>query len=264
MKDNVLTLTIDSRGVARLTMNRPELKNAFNEELIGAICDAIGRLNADRNVRAVVLTGAGDAFSAGGDLNMMRRAGEASAAENKDDARRLAHMLHSIYSSPKPTIALVNGAAMGGGVGLVAACDIAIAAESAFFALSEVKLGLIPAVISPFVIEAIGARQARRYFLTGERFDANTARRIELVHMVAMSAQLEATLDGVLSQLLTCGPLAQHEAKDLIRAVAARPITDSLMEETAGRIARLRASPEGKEGITAFLEKRKPNWVKGA
>lgn len=262
MKDQLLLTAVDSRGVARLTMNRPQLKNAFNEELIGEIAGAMGRLNADQGVRAIVLTGAGEAFSAGGDLNMMRRAGEASAAENKDDARRLAHMLHAIYASPKPTIALVNGAAMGGGVGLVAACDIAIAADTAYFALSEVRLGLVPAVISPFVIEAIGPRQARRYFLTGERFDAETARRIGLVHMAAMSAQLEATLDGVLSQLLSCGPAAQHEAKDLIRAVAARPITDSLMEETAGRIARLRASPEGKEGITAFLEKRKPNWVK--
>ncbi|HPE32622.1 MAG TPA: enoyl-CoA hydratase/isomerase family protein, partial [Parvularculaceae bacterium] len=263
MKEQVIITTIDSRGVARLTMNRPQLKNAFNEELIGGICDAMGRLNADQNVRAIVLTGAGDAFSAGGDLNMMRRAGEASAAENKDDARRLAHMLHSIYSSPKPTIALVNGPAMGGGVGLVAACDIAIASEDAFFALSEVRLGLIPAVISPFVVEAIGARQARRYFLTGERFDAETARRIGLVHMVAMTAQLEATFDGALKSLLACGPNAQHEAKELIRAVAGHAITDAVMEDTAGRIARMRASAEGKEGMTAFLEKRKPNWVKG-
>ncbi len=262
MKDQHLTLTIDHRGVARVTMNRPEVKNAFNEQLIGEICDVMGRLNADENVRIVVITGAGDAFSAGGDLNMMRRAGDASAAENKDDARRLSHMLNSIYDCDKPVIALVNGAAMGGGVGLVAACDIAIAAEEAFFALSEVRLGLVPAVISPFVVRAIGPREARRYFLTGERFDAERAKELGLVHMVCMGAQLGATLDGVVKNLLMCGPASQKEAKALIRAVAYRPINDAVMEETAGWIARVRASKEGREGITAFLEKRKPNWIK--
>lgn len=261
MKDQTLLATIDSRGVARLTMNRPEVKNAFNEELIGAICEAMGRLSADANVRAIVLTGGGNAFSGGADINMMRRVAEYSAAENKDDARRLAHMLNSIYASTKPVIALVNGPAMGGAVGLAAACDIAIAADTAFFALSEVRLGIIPAVISPFVVQAIGARQARRFFLTGERFDAETARRIGLVHMIAAPAQLEATLDGVVDNLLACGPNAQKEAKELIRAVKNRPITDSVIEDTAGRIARLRASDEGKEGLEAFLEKRKPNWI---
>lgn len=262
MTDKVLLTDIDNRGVARLTMNRPGVKNAFNEDLIVAIADAVKTIAADLSVRAIVLTGAGDAFSAGGDLNMMRSAGEASSAENKDEARRLAHMLHTIYDAPKPVIALVNGATMGGGVGLVAACDIAIASDTAFFALSEARLGLIPAVISPFVIEAIGARQARRYFLTGERFDTETARRLGLIHMAAMAEQLEATLDGALKSLLACGPCAQREAKDLIRSVAGRAITDDIMEETAGRIARLRASDEGKEGMSAFLEKRKPNWVK--
>lgn len=261
MKDQTLIATIDARGIARLTMNRPEVRNAFNGALIGGICDAMGRLSADTNVRVIVLTGAGPAFSAGADLAMMRAVADYSPTENKDDARRLAHMLHAIYCSTKPTVALVNGPAMGGGVGLVAACDIAIAADTAFFALTEARLGLIPAVISPFVVEAIGPRQARRFFLTGERFDAETARRLGLVHMVAMPAQLEATLDGVIGDLLACGPLAQNEAKDLIRAVQNRPLTDGLMEDTAGRIARLRASPEGKEGVTAFLEKRKPRWV---
>jgi methylglutaconyl-CoA hydratase len=260
MTAQTLLTSIDSRGVARLTMNRPDIKNAFNEELICAICDAIGALNADVNVRAIVLTGAGDAFSAGADLNMMRRVAEYSASQNKDDARRMAHMLNAIYTGPKPTIALVNGPAIGGGVGLVAACDIAIAAESAFFALSEVRLGLIPAVISPFVVQAIGPRQARRYFLTGERFDAEAARRLGLVHMVAMNEQLSATLDGVLSDLLACAPGAQADAKALIRAVKNVPITDSIMEDTAGRIAQRRASAEGKEGLTAFIEKRKPAW----
>lgn len=261
MNNGALDLNIDSRGVARLTMNRPEVKNAFDEALIAAIADAAARTDADPNVRAVVITGAGAAFSAGADLGMMRRASDRSPAENKADARRLAEMLHAIYACAKPTIALVNGAALGGGVGIVAACDIAIAAEESIFGLTEVRLGLIPAVISPYVVAAIGTRQARRYFLTAERFDAETARRIGLVHMVAMAAQLEATLDGVIKDILAGGPAAQSEAKDLIRAVAFRQIDEALQEDTSGRIARLRAGPEGKEGIDAFLEKRKPRWV---
>ncbi|MFN0024465.1 MAG: enoyl-CoA hydratase/isomerase family protein [Parvularculaceae bacterium] len=260
MTTDFLTLTTDPRGVARLTLNRPDVKNAFNEQLIGEIADAMGRLNADKAVRAVVLTGSGDAFSAGADLSMMQRVATYSAAENKQDARRLAHMLNSIYSCDKPVIALVNGACMGGGVGLASACDIVIAAEEAFFALSEVRLGLIPAVISPFVVRAIGVRQARRYFLTGERFDAMTAKAIGLAHMVCMKAQLEGTLAGVIDNLLACGPNAQRDAKMLIRTVAHRPIDDAVMEETAALIARVRASEEGKEGVTAFLEKRKPAW----
>ena len=261
MQDQPLLTTIDARGVARLTMNRPDLRNAFDEALIGAICDSIGALNADRNVRVIVLTGAGKAFSAGADLNMMRRAAEASTAENKDDARRLAHMLHGINNSPKPVIALVNGPAMGGGVGLVAACDIAIASENAFFALSEVRLGLIPAVISPFVVGTIGAQEARRWFLTGERFDAETARRLHLVHMVCMEVQLQPTLDGVIENLLAGGPNAHREAKQLINAVAYKPVSEAVMEDTANRIATVRASAEGREGILSFLEKRKPGWT---
>ncbi|MFN3958305.1 MAG: enoyl-CoA hydratase/isomerase family protein [Parvularculaceae bacterium] len=257
-----LTLTIDSRGIARLTLNRPEVKNAFNEDLIGEIADAMGRLNAEKSVRVVVMTGAGDAFCAGADLSMMQRVAGYSAAENKQDARRLAHMLHAIYVCEKPVVALVNGHCMGGGVGLASACDIVIAAEEALFALSEVRLGLVPAVISPFVVRAIGVRQARRYFLTGERFDAATAREIGLAHMVAMKARLEATLAGVVDNLLACGPNAQKEAKALIRLVAHRPIDEAVVEETAGLIARVRASEEGKEGVSAFLEKRKPNWIR--
>ena len=261
MEDQLLRMTVDHRGVARLTLNRPDLRNAFNEQLIGDICDAMGRLSTDDNVRIVVLTGAGKAFSGGADLNMMRRVADYSASENKDDARRLAHMLRSIYDCPKPTIALVNGPAIGGGVGLVAAADIAIAAESAFFALTEVRVGLIPAVISPFVVRAINPRHARRFFLTGERFDSMKARELGLVHMVAMDAQLEATLDGVVDDLLMGGPEAQTASKHLIRQVAFRDISDGVMEETAGLIAKTRAGKEGKEGITAFLEKRKANWI---
>lgn len=262
MSENVLITTIDSRGIARLTLNRPDLRNAFNEQLIDQICDAMGRFNNDTNVRGIVLTGSGNAFSAGADLNMMRRVAEYSAAENKDDARRLAHMLQSIYHSPKPTIALVNGPAMGGGLGLIAACDIAIGAEEAFFALSEVRLGLIPAVISPFVVQAIGVRQARRYFLTGERFDSKAAEDMGLLHIRAPAAALGDTLESVVENLLLGAPEAQHETKELIRSVKYQHVNESLLTKVAGRIAKRRASPEGKEGVTAFLEKRKPNWIR--
>ncbi len=262
MTEQVLITTIDHRGVARLTMNRPDIRNAFNEQLISEICDTMGRFNADANVRLIVLTGAGKAFSAGADLNMMQRAAGYSAAENKDDARRLAHMLSSIYHSPKPTVALVNGPAMGGGIGLIAACDIAIGADTAFFALSEVRVGLIPAVISPFVIQAIGVRQARRYFVTGERFDAVEARRIGLLHKLSAADALNDELEITLADLLVCGPTSQERAKELIRKVKFRPISEPVMEETATMIAKTRASKEGKEGVTAFLEKRKPSWLK--
>lgn len=261
MSENVLLTTIDSRGVARLTLNRPDLRNAFNEEVIDQICDAMGRFNNDPNVRAIVLTGSGNAFSAGADLNMMKRVAEYSAAENKDDARRLAHMLQSIYHSPKPTIALVNGPAMGGGLGLIAACDIAIGAEEAFFALSEVRLGLIPAVISPFVVQAIGVRQARRYFLTGEKFDSKAAEDMGLLHMRAPRSALGDALKTLIENLLLGAPEAQNESKDLIRRVKYEHVTEGLLSDVAGRIAKRRASAEGKEGVIAFLEKRKPNWL---
>ena len=261
MTEKVLITTIDNRGVARVTMNRPALRNAFNEELIAEICEAMGRCNADPNVRIIVLTGAGSAFSAGADLNMMKRVAEYSPTENRDDARRLGHMLCSIYSSPKPTIALVNGPAMGGGLGLLAACDIAIASSDAFFALSEVRVGLIPAVISPFVVQSLGVRQARRLFLTGERFTAEKALAIELIHEVTPPEKLNESLEAVIADLLKGAPQAQTESKDLIRSVMYAPVRDALIDDTATRIAGRRSSPEGKEGVTAFLEKRKPSWI---
>ncbi len=257
-----LTISTDPRGLARVTLNRPEVKNAFNEQLIAEIADAMKTLGRDASVRAIVLAGAGDAFSAGADLSWMKRASNFTADENKADARRLAAMLNSIYANEKPVVAVVHGACMGGGVGLASACDIVISSDDAFFALSEVRLGIIPAVISPFVIHAIGSRQARRYFLTGERFDATKAKEIGLAHMVCLRAQMEATLDGVVKNLLACGPVAQKEAKTLIRVVAGRPVDEAVMEETAGIIARVRATPEGREGVSAFLEKRKANWIK--
>ncbi|MEM6413489.1 MAG: enoyl-CoA hydratase/isomerase family protein [Pseudomonadota bacterium] len=261
MAETALLTTIDRYGVARLTLNRPEVGNALNEEIIAGICDIIGRFNGDPNVRVIVLTGSGDSFCSGADLNMMKRVAAYSADENKDDARRLAHMLHAINNATKPVIALINGPAIGGGVGVVAACDIAIASETAFFAFSEVKLGLIPAVISPFVIAAMRPREARRYFLTGERFDAMTARRMGLVHMVAMPEQINTTLDGVLDNLLAGGPNAQREVKSLINAVAFKEIDNSVLEDTANRIAQIRTGPEGQEGISAFLEKRTSGFV---
>ncbi|MEM1397279.1 MAG: enoyl-CoA hydratase/isomerase family protein [Pseudomonadota bacterium] len=257
-----LQVTIDPRGVATFKMNRPDVRNAFDEEMIGAICDAFGRYGHDDAVRAIIMTGAGKSFCAGADLNMMQRVAEYSADENRDDARRLAYMLNTINSCSKPVIAQVNGPAIGGGVGIVAACDIAVAAEEAFFSLSEVRLGLIPAVISPFVVQAITPNEARRWFLTGERFAASTAKRIGLVHMVAMGAQLDATVDALMQNVLAGGPNAQREAKALINAVAFKPIDGKVMEDTANRIATVRASAEGREGITSFLEKRKPSWVK--
>ncbi len=263
MENLHLQVNIDSRGVACLTLNRPEVRNALNERLIGEICETIGRLNSNRTVRAIVLTGAGEAFSAGADVSMMRRVAEYSPSENKDDARRLAYMLAAIQNCEKPTIALVNGAALGGGVGLAAACDIVIAAEDAVFGFTEVRLGLIPAVISPFVLQAIGPRQARRLFLTAERFNASVAQEIGLVHYVALEAQIESVLERVLGEILAGGPNALREAKALLRAVAHRTIDDALLEETAAFIARVRASAEGKEGLNAFLEKRAPNWSDG-
>lgn len=260
MSEPSVITSIDQTGIARVTLNRPAVRNAFDEEMIGNICDTIGQLSNNEEVRAIIITGNGKAFSGGADLNMMIRVADYSQSENRDDARRLAHMLESIYNSPKPTIALVNGAAMGGALGIIAACDIAIASEDAFFALTEVRVGLIPAVISPFVIETIGVRQARRFFLTGERIDAATARQIGLVHKVCMNIHLEETLAQTLNDLLSGAPEAIKDSKDLIRAVAFRPIGKETCEETANRIAGRRASKEGREGITAFLEKRKPNW----
>ena len=261
MTEQSLITTIDKRGVARLTLNRPDVRNAFDECLINQICDTMGRLSADENVRIVVLTGIGNVFCAGADLNMMRRVAEYTQTENTDDARRLAHMLRSIYHSPKPTIARVNGPAIGGGLGLIAACDISIGVNDAFFALSEVRVGLIPAVISPFVIEAMGPQQARRYFLSGEKFDAERARELGLLHELAPASELDDQLEKIIAKILVGSPNAHKEVKLLISAVTGREIDNRVFNDTAKRIAKIRASKEGKEGVTAFLEKRKPNWI---
>lgn len=248
-------------GIATVTLNRPAIHNAFDETLIAKLTQTFVDLDDERDVRVVVLAGAGRSFCAGADLNWMRRMAAFDHDENLRDATALAAMLRALYALSKPTIARVHGAAYGGGVGLIAACDIAIAVPEATFALTEAKLGLIPATIGPYVIEAMGARQARRYFLTAERFAAAEALRIGLVHEIVESTQLDARIDGIIGALRSAGPFAQLECKALIRGVAHRPIDADVISGTAGHIAAVRASAEGKEGVAAFLGKRTPAWI---
>lgn len=248
-------------AIAVVTLNRPELHNAFDQLLITELTAALRRLDRDPNVRAVVLAGAGKSFCAGADLNWMREMATYSRPQNLADANALARMLKTLNRMSKPTIARVHGAAYGGGVGLVACCDVALGTPEATFALSEARLGLIPATIGPYVVAAIGARAARRYFLTGERFGADEAHRLGLLHEVISLPGLDPRINDILGALLITGPAAQAECKDLIRAVANRPADARLIADTARRIARVRASPEAKEGIAAFLGKRKASWV---
>jgi len=257
------TIETDERdGVARVTLARADRHNAFDETMIAELTQALAVIEASPRIRAVVLDGAGESFCAGADLAWMQRMAGFSHEENVADARSLAHLLQALAALPKPTIARVHGAAYGGGVGLVACCDIAVAAAAATFALSEAKLGLIPATIGPYVIEAIGARAARRYFLTAERFDAAEARRIGLVHELAPTPEaLDARVSELLGALMRAGPHAQAAAKALVRAVAHRPIDERVVADTAERIAAIRASDEAREGIAAFLTRRSPAWV---
>ncbi len=253
----------DARGIATLWLDRAELHNAFDDVLIAGLTAELGRLAADDGVRVLVLAARGKSFSAGADLNWMKRMAGYSEAENRRDADSLAGLMRALDRFPKPTLARVHGAAYGGGVGLVACCDIAVAAEGAVFCLSEAKLGLIPAVISPYVVAATGARAARRYFLTAEIFDAGTAHRLGLVHEIAMPDALDAAVEAILARLLAAGPAAQRECKTLIARVASGPVDDAMVDDTAARIARIRVSPEGREGIAAFLDKRRPGWTSG-
>lgn len=247
-------------GVGRITMARAEKHNAFDDALVGELTSVFERVCADDAVRVVVLAGEGKSFSAGADLGWMRRMADYSDAENLKDARQLAAMIRMLNEMPKPTIARVQGAAIGGGVGLVAACDIAVASRAASFCLSEVRLGLIPAVISPYVVEAIGARAARRYFQTAERFGADEASMLGLIHDVAASDGLDARVDEFVALLLNNGPDAMAASKDLIRRVAAGPVDGEMIDDTAHRIANIRATDEGREGVSAFLEKREAAW----
>lgn len=250
-------------NVAHLLMNRPEVHNAFDDALIADLAAAIDEVDADPTVRAVVLTGAGASFSAGADLNWMRGMTAASEADNRADSERLARLMRRLQFLSKPTVARVNGAAFGGGVGLVACCDIAIAVEGAKFALSEVKLGLVPAVISPYVIAAIGLRQARRLFITGEIFGTAAAQTMGLVHEAVPMEEFDTAVERALGLLAKGGPAAQREAKQL--ALGMGGMTEAGMEtidaRNAALIARLRVSPEGQDGLSAFLNKAQPTWL---
>jgi methylglutaconyl-CoA hydratase len=259
MTDTVL-LSTDSRGVTTLTLNREEKHNAFDDAVVAELTAKLKRVETDPAVRVVVLTGVGKTFSAGGDLNWMRAMAKFNEKENMEDALKLAELMETLDTLKKPTIARVQGPAYGGGVGLVACCDVAIASESAKFALTEVRLGLIPAVISPYVIAAIGAREARRYFLTAEVIEARTAYDMGLVHEVVTPDILDETVGIIVTALLKGGPKAILAAKAFIAEQAGD--RRALKKKTAQLIAELRASPEGQEGLSAFLEKRSANWSK--
>jgi len=256
-------LAIEVQGpVGLVTLDRPERHNAFDDALIAGLTGALRDMEADEKIRVVVLSGAGKSFSAGADLNWMKRMAGFSKDENLRDAMGLGALMRTLAHLRKPTVARVHGAAYGGGVGLVACCDVAVALQGATFSLSEVKLGLIPAVIAPYVVSAIGERAARRYFLTAERFDSAEAWRLGLVHELAVNEEeLDQKVGEIVDALLACGPVAQREAKELIRAVAHRPVTSEVIQDTADRIARVRSSPEGREGVAAFLEKRRAAWL---
>jgi methylglutaconyl-CoA hydratase len=247
--------------VATVTLNRPDVRNAFNEFTIAELSLAFNDLGGNDEVRAIVLAANGPAFCAGADLNWMKKMAAYSHAENTDDAAKLADMLRTIYLCPKPVLAKVQGDCYAGGMGLVAACDIAVAASGASFCLSEVKLGLIPATISPYVIKAMGENAARRYFLTAEKFSAQEAHRIGFVHDIVGAEALDAHVAAIVKALVTSSPNAVREAKVLVRDVAGKPVDSALVLDTAERIAHIRASDEGREGVASFLEKRKPSWL---
>jgi methylglutaconyl-CoA hydratase len=254
---------IDARGVATVTLNRPECHNAFDDALIRDLAAVTAGLGADANVRVVVLRGAGRSFSAGADLAWMKRVAAYTPEENLADAGGLAAVLRTLDRLAKPTLALVQGAAYGGGVGLVSCCDVVVASERASFCLSEVKLGLTPATISPYVVNAIGPRQARRYFQTAEVISAVRAKEIGLVHELVAPDALEETAAAIIAALLQGAPGAQAAAKDLVFLREGRAVDDALVAETGRRIAERRASAEGREGLAAFLKKRAPSWLVG-
>lgn len=254
-------VSIDNRGVATLTLNRPEVHNAFDDKMIAELIGILDNLAADDTVRILVLKANGKNFSAGADLNWMRAMADKDYQQNLDDADELAELMHKLDRFSKPSIALVQGAAFGGAIGLVACCDIAIAADDASFCLSEVKIGLVPAVISPYVMRALGERQSRRYFITAERFSANTALDLGLLHQVVANEQLENTADGFIQNLLQNSPAAIKAAKTLIHNIYNRKIGNNVIAHTTQAIAEIRVSEQGQEGLTAFLNKRKPNWL---
>jgi len=262
MNNEIIQMNVD-HGTAHVTLNRPDVHNAFDEVMIAALAATWDELAGRDDVRVVIVRGTGRSFSAGADLNWMKRAAGYSEEQNREDALKLAQMLYKLYVLPKLTIACVQGAALGGGMGLVSCCDIVIAEEKAVFGLSEVKLGLIPATIAPYVLRALGERQARRYFQTGERFTARKAYEIGFIHELAPGPEeADARLTGLLHELERNGPHAMAEAKKLCLDLAGQDIGQALLEDTAQRIAQIRTGNEAKEGLAAFLEKRKPDWVK--
>ena len=261
MTDQAVTTDIDNRGVATVRLNRPDRHNAFDDEIIAELQASFDALAANDAVRVMVLASEGKSFSAGADLAWMKRMASYSRDDNLADARALAAMLKSLYGMPQPTIARVQGAAFGGAVGLVSCCDMAVGSERASFCLSEVKIGLIPATISPYVIRAMGERASRRYFTTAERFDAQTAQRLGLLSEVAAGESLDAAVEQLVSTLLANGPQATRAAKQLVADMAGQPLTPELLEDSCERIADIRVSAEGQEGLGAFLEKRNPRWI---
>jgi methylglutaconyl-CoA hydratase len=260
MTDKVLT-RIDDDGNATLMLNRPDVHNAFDPDMVEALTRALEILGNDAGVRAIVLVGAGPSFSAGADISHMKKSAKFSRKQNYESALQTARMLHALHTIRKPTIACIRGAVRGGGCGLVAACDIAVATRTATFRLSEVKLGIIPAMISPYVIAAMGERMARRYMLTGEEFDAAEAYRIGFIHDIVEDEELNARIGTLLAHLYSSGPKALVAVKELIAMAAPAPIDEGVIEETSRRIADIRATAEAQEGLSAFLEKRKAAWV---
>lgn len=254
-------VSIDNRGVATLTLNRPEVHNAFDDAMIAELIAALDSLATDAQVRLMVLNANGKNFSAGADLNWMRSMAQKNYEQNLSDAGQLATLMYKLDKFPKPTIALVKGAAFGGALGLVACCDIAVAEEQASFCLSEVRIGLIPAVISPYVMRAIGERESRRYFLTAERFMAPQARQLGLVHEVVAEGDLNTICERFISTMLQNSPQAMSAAKSLIHNIYNRKISNNVIAYTEQAIAEIRVSAEGQEGLTAFLTKRKPGWL---
>lgn len=258
------TLELERRGaIAHVWLNRPEARNAMNRTMIAELPKLLQALQKDASVRVVVLGGRGSAFCSGADLGKMEKAGRATGAKNRADALKSARFFNALYTFPKPTIARIHGPAFAGGMGLVCACDVVVASEEALFCLPETGIGLVPAMISPYVTRAMGANAARRYILSGERFSAQAAKSMGMVHELAPAAELDAAVDRVAQAFVACAPNALAEAKKLLRQVIGAPITPPLISYTAGVIARCRASAEAREGIAAFREKRKPSWTGG-
>jgi len=257
-----MTIDVSRQGpVARVFLNRPDVRNAFNDEVIAELTRAFTELGADTSLRAIVLGGHGKAFCAGADLSWMRAMADYSWEQNRADAQALADMLWAVYSCPVPVVGRVQGDCYAGGVGLAAVCEVLVAADVAAFCLSEAKLGLLPGTISPYVIRAMGEQAARRYFVTAERFSATRAQALGFVHEVCTLDALDAKVDEIVASLVDNGPMATRACKRLVQDVAGVPLTSELREETARRIADIRASDEGREGVQAFLNKRKPTWL---